>query len=652
MTFSLRWRIWLTLAPLLLLLALLGAAGLVLLQRLGSASEAILRENYDSVVAMVGLNEALERIDSSFQFAISGQPDAREAYDANWPAFNHNLDIERNNITLPGEQELADRLAALRDRYRAEGDAFYADPEGLVGGAALADSAARPRRRLAYFGTPWQSGLLARFKQIKEVSGEVRLLNQRNMEEASRDARALADASRLWLGGALVAAALLAGGLAGWTARAILRPVRAVTEAALAVGAGDLDRHVPVVAHDELGQLAEAFNRMAARLKDYRASNAARLVRAQQASQATIDSFPDPVLLVDTEGRVEMANPAARRLLGVAPAEDGRPAPAWQPPEALRQPLAEALQKQEPFRAESLDQAVGFRLDGEERVYLPRLLPVRDPHGGTLGAAVVLNDVTRFRVLDQLKGDLVATVSHELKTPLTGIRLAVHLLLEEAVGPLTPKQTELLLDARENAERLLNMIEHLLALARLQRAERAVELRPEDPAELLQRAAEAARPRAEDRHLELAVDAGEGLPPVAADAGRLGQALNNLLDNALAHTPPGGKVTLSASDLGDGRVQLTVADTGEGIPAEYLPHVFERFFRVPGRDGRPGTGLGLAIVKEVVAAHGGAIEVESRPGEGTAFRLTLPAWRGEGEGRQADKETRRQGDENGPGAGG
>jgi signal transduction histidine kinase len=607
MTLSLRQRIWLTLAPLLVLIGVLGAAGLVLLNRLGNAGSAILRENYDSVVAMVGLNEALERIDSSFQFALAGRTDARDDFDANWPAFDDNLAVENRNITLPGEAELAAELSRLRDLYRAEGEAFY--------------RAAPNDRHALYFG---KAGLLARFHEIKTVSGDIRAMNQRNMEEASQAAKDTARASRVWFAGGLLVAGLAAALAAGWMARTILRPIRAVTRSATAIGAGNLNQQVPVVSHDELGQLAEAFNGMAGRLRDYRESHSARLVRARQTSQAAIDAFPDPVVAVDPEGRVEMANPAARLILGVVSGEGQLP--PWQPPDALRGPLADALQRQQPFVTQAFDQTIGFRLEGEERSFLPQVLPIRDPYGGTLGAVVVLNDVTRFRLLDRVKSDLVATVSHELKTPLTSVRLAVHLLLEEAVGPLTPKQTELLLDARENAERLLNRIEHLLALARLERPEGALDLRPEDPADLLRRAADSARPRAEDKHVELAVEPGEGLPSVAADAVRLDHALTNLVDNALTYTTTGGRVTLSASAEGEGRVHLTVADTGIGIPPEYLPHVFDKFFRVPGRGDGRGTGLGLAIVKEIVTAHRGEITCESRPGEGTVFTITLPVW--------------------------
>src|SRR5262249_35498123 len=202
------------------------------------------------------------------------------------------------------------------------------------------------------------------------------------------------------------------------------------------------------------------------------------------------------------------ANPAARRLLGVVPKQADKPAgPPWQPPDALRAPLAEALQKQRPYLAEGFNQAIAVRCDDKDGLFLPRILPIRDPFANTLGAAVLLQDVTRFQLLDQVKSNLVATVSHELKTPLTSLRLAVHLLLEETVGSLTPKQTELLLDARDNAERLLATINNLLDLTHLEGNQEWLDPKPHSPAGLLQAAAEAIRPRAEDKGVQLNVQA-------------------------------------------------------------------------------------------------------------------------------------------------
>lgn len=626
MALTLRRRIFLTLIPLLLLLALIGCAGIVLLLRLGNSVDAILHENYDSVIAMEGLNEALERIDSSYQFALSGRREqARQQYRDNWAPrgpYLDNLNIERNNITLPGERELYEELARLSDRYKKQGDAFYAIPSG------------DPRAQAAYYGP---SALLDLFKQIKDVSGAILHLNQENMEHASRDARRLARISSIGFAVALAAAFVLAGFAAWQTVRTILRPIQAITRAALGISAGNLHQIVPYHSSDELGQLAEAFNTMTRHLRDVRQSQSARLLRVQQTTQATVDSFPDPVIVIDSEGYVEIANPAARRLLGVLPKQHGQPTSGrWQPPEPLRQPLADALQAQRDYSPDGFDRVILLGSNGRERAVLPRILTIRDPYGNTLGAAVVLRDVTRLRLLDQVKSNLVATASHELKTPLTSIRLAVHLLLEESVGPLTSKQTELLLDARENSERLLAMINNLLDLARLEQGSRQLDLKSEQPESLLRTAADAVRPRAEDQAVDLVLDMPQGLPKVAVDASRLGSALGNLLDNALTYTDRGGRITLGARSNGDS-VTLSVGDTGVGIPPECLPHVFEKFFRVPGQSKGVGTGLGLAIVQEIVAAHGGTITCESAPGKGTVFRMTLPVANHQlGEGRTAN----------------
>ncbi len=607
---SLRSRIFLTLAPLLALMLVLGGAGIAFLYHVSGGIDRILRENYESVLAMERLNEALERIDSSFQFALVGREDkAHRQYLENWKPYQDALEVERNNITLPGEQELFDELARLSEQYHRRGDAFYAQ--------AMTSA----ERRQAYFGT---DGLFTRFQSIKKVSGEILHINQENMKAASLDARRAAQESLGWLGGGLAAATLLAGFLTWRMLQTIIRPLRTMTQSALAIGQGNLDQVVPVLARDELGELADAFNKMARQLRHYRQTDYARLLRAQRTSQATVDSFPDPVLVVDSEGRTEMANPAATRLLGVVGRKgDSAPGSPWLPPPALGEPLAEALRNQRSFLPQGFERVIPLQVNGQDQFFLPRILPIQDPYGNTLGAAVLLQDVTRFRLLDELKSDLVATVSHELKTPLTSIRLALHLLLEEAVGPLLPKQTELLLDARDNAERLLARVNSLLNLAKLEQKSEHLELAAESPADLLRAAAERARPRAQDKQLDLVVEADDAVPAVHADAQRLGYALDNLLDNAITYTESGGRITLRAA-AADSQVALTVSDTGVGIPAESLPRVFEKFFRVPGQSRGGGTGLGLAIVREIVTAQGGAVSCESRPGEGTTFRLTLP----------------------------
>ena len=599
--------------PLFALLVALGGIGTVLIYHLGDRIDKILRENYDSVIYMRDLNEALEGIDASFQFALAGQEkESSRQYAANWGLFDAALSKERGNITVPGEPELVQKLTALGAAYRRQGDDFF--------------QRAGQNRGHLYHGQEGSPGLSDRFHEIRTVADKVLRINQDHMEEVNRESRRTAHSSLLWYVGGLSGGIALALFLVASTIHTVLYPIRAVTESATAIGAGDLDQLVPVASEDELGQLASAFNSMARQLRDYRRSQKAQLTRAQKTSQATINSFPDPVLVVDTQQHVELANPMARRIFGVVPLEaDGGTAPVWQPPDQLRQPLAEVLQNRREYLPEGFDKTVVIQMGDEDHFFLPRILPIRDSDGVTIGAAVLLEDITRFRLLDEVKSNLVATVSHELKTPLTSIRLVLHLLLEESLGPLAPKQLELLVDARDNAERLLVMINNLLDLARLEQGSSQLRLRPEKPRLLLQSAADAFRPQAEDRGIELGVDASDELPPVAVDVEQFQHALRNLLDNALAHTPQGGRITLAAHAV-DERIVFSVTDTGCGIPAQYLPMIFERYFRVPGDASPGGSGLGLAIVREIVTAHGGTVECESRPGETTVFRLALPVW--------------------------
>jgi PAS domain S-box-containing protein len=617
MSISLRTRLTLTQAPILVVLVSISIAGAVLLYRLGGLTEKILRENYDSVIYMVDLNEALERIDSSFQLALAGEESkARQQFDDGWKVYNENLQREQRNITELGEADLVSRLTQLSEKYRQDGEAFYKTP------------AKEAERRHAYFGA--EVGLHQGFEAIRGVSNQVRQLNQGSMEAANRQAGSSARKSLTTLGLVLAAGIAVSLGLVWRTVRAILVPVREITQSATAIGQGNLDQVVPVTTRDELGQLASAFNSMARQLRDYRETSFSRLLRAQRTSQATIDAFPDPVMVVDPQRHVEMANPAARRLFGVVPAAGAESsAPAWEPPPPLREPLNAAIMSQQSYLPEGFENAIVIRSDGCERFLLPHVLPINDPYGNTLGAAILLHDITRFRLLDQVKTDLVATVSHELKTPLTGLRLALHLLLEESLGALTPKQTELLVDARENAEVLLARINRLLDMTRLSSGGQQLDLTPQAPATILQSVVQANAPRAKDKEIALAVDAAADLPEVGIDADRFGHALNNLVDNALNYTERGGKVILAARAGADG-VTFVVSDSGKGIPAQHLPHIFERFYRIPGMSKEGGTGLGLAIAREIVIAHGGEITCESPPGGGAIFTILLPLWHGPG----------------------
>jgi two-component system, NtrC family, sensor histidine kinase KinB len=603
---TLRTKMLIGVMPLLALMLGLGFWAITLFSRLGNNIDVILRENYRSVIAAQGMKESLERMDSSLWFAIGGKEDrAKNQYRENRKTFADKLKVEQNNVTLPGEQQMADDLTNLHARYVAQADKFFAIPPE-----------AKDARTSFYF-----EQMLPLFDAIKSRADDVLEINQQNMMDQNDRARETAVSSTRWMLFALLGSAAVASLIAVAASRAILDPIRAVTRAARGMSKGDLDQVVPSTTRDELGELAEAFNEMARTIRNFREAGTARLLRAQQTAQATIDSFPDPVVVVDPTGSVERANPAARRVLGVTTSDNPIP---WTPPIQLREPLAGVLSGKIDRRLIGLEHAIACRDDGQERFFLPHVLAIRDESQGLLGAAVVLNDVTRFRLLDQLKSDMVSTVSHELKTPLTGVQMSVHLLLEEVVGPLNSKQIELLLVARKDSDRLLTMINDLLDLTRIEQGRVRLDRQPAAPADLIGEAVERFESKAKDGGVDLKGSVAFGLPPVTVDRERIAHVFDNLIGNALAYTPRNGSVVLSAGANRDGVITFEVKDTGTGIAPAHLSRIFEKFYRVPGSKSSGGAGLGLTIAREIVEAHGGQIAAESEPGKGTTFTFTLP----------------------------
>src|SRR6185369_14253134 len=233
----------------------------------------------------------------------------------------------------------------------------------------------------------------------------------------------------------------------------------------------------------------------------------------------------------------------------------------------------------------------------------------------------LLEDITHLREIDRLKSEFIATASHELRTPLTSVQMGVHLLLERAVGELNDKQIEVLSACREDCERLDKLMRDLLDLSRIEAGENQPQLRALNLRELIAKEVEELRPQVEAKGLILQVDLAPDLPAVVADPAQIARVITNLVVNAIRYTKQ-GEIRINAARRGR-YVAVSVADTGIGIPTEYLPHIFEKFVQVPGAP-TGGAGLGLAISRLIVEGHGGQISAQSEPEKGSTFTFTLP----------------------------
>jgi two-component system, NtrC family, sensor histidine kinase KinB len=593
-------RILLWLCPILILFVGVGLYAVLLFDRLGGSIDVILRENYQSVLAGQQMKESAERIDSGLSFGLAGEERrGRDLFNENIPLFQKSLHDELNNITVPGEGEIAQKIREGESRYQAMAKTFWdtSDPEA---------------RRKMYF-----SELLPLFTENKNNAQEIIRLNQENMVQADRHARSLsADSTHamiLLVGFGVVLAVSLGYGLQ----RAILRPIQTLTAVSKELGEGKLDQVVPVESRDELGQLADAFNKLAARLRAYRQTTTDQLSQARHMTEITFSAFPDSILALSLDGKINFANPAAGKLLQKLNGDYGLPP-------AIQEEVGKVLKGAPDSVPTSFEKAVAVRIDDHEAFLLPRVIGMRDESGNMFGAALVLQDVTRFRLMDEVKTNLVSTVSHELKTPLTSIRMGLHLLLEERIGPLNPKQLELLVAAREDSERLLRMINDLLDLARLESGHTRQRLEVVSPAALIEDALPDLHSLAEAHDARLVADIAPDLPEVTIDSRQIHHVFSNFVSNAARFSKAGDKIVLSAKQVGK-TVRFSVQDHGPGISREFQSRVFERFFRIPGTEESNGVGLGLAIAKEIVSSHGGSIGLHSTPGEGSEFYFDLPA---------------------------
>ena len=595
-------RILLWFCPILILFLGVGLYAVWLFNRLGRSIDVILKENYQSVLAGQQMKESAERMDSGLSFALAGEERrGRDLFNENDPIFQENLQKELHNITIPGEGELANKIREAEARYQTLAQTFWDTSEAEV-------------RRKMYF-----SQLLPLFTEIKNNAQEVIRINQENMVQADHHARALSADSTRAMVILLVFGVALALSLGYGLQRTILRPIQTLTAVSKELGEGKLDQVVPVESHDELGQLADAFNKLAARLRVYRQTTTDQLSQARHMTEITFSAFPDSILALSMDGKINFANPAAGKLLQKINGDSGLPM-------AIQEEVGKILKGAPDSVPTSFEKAIAVRIDDHEAFLLPRIIGMRDESGNMFGAALVLQDVTRFRLMDEVKTNLVSTVSHELKTPLTSIRMGLHLLLEERIGSLNPKQLELLVAAREDSERLLRMINDLLDLARLESGQTRQRLEMVSPGVLIEEALPDLRSLAEAHDSRLVADVAPDLPEVAVDSRQIGHVFSNFVSNAARFSKAGEEIVLSVKPVGNS-VRFSVLDHGPGIAKEFQAHVFERFFRIPGTEESNGVGLGLAIAKEIVVSHSGSIGLRSTPGEGSEFYFDLPVAR-------------------------
>lgn len=442
---------------------------------------------------------------------------------------------------------------------------------------------------------------------------------------------------KLWFASFLIL--LIAGGAALWFSRGFARRIEQLREFSRRVAEGDF-RPIPRDGSgDALEALGLSLNRTASRLD----RTIHTLTEERNRSSAILGSMVEGVAVVNAAERLVFANPGFAEILG------------------LDVPPASGSALVEVVRETGLIEAVRKVLSGEPRVQSEIVTGTLRQHffaatvaavhaAETAGAVVVLHDITELRKLERVRRDFVANVSHELRTPLTAIQGFAETLLAGALDD-PRNRTRFLEIILEHSRRLARLTEDLLMLSKMDAERLELEIARINVAQLIESCMETSQHRAAEKDLRITQNVPKQLPDIAGDRRRLAEVLQNLLDNAIQYTLPGGQILLSA-ETADSEVILTVSDTGIGIPQADQPRIFERFYRVDVARSRElgGTGLGLSIAKHLVEIHGGRIWVESAVGQGSQFHFSVPIFESGRARLISSGETNERDGETGPGA--
>ncbi|HOY97138.1 MAG TPA: ATP-binding protein [Catalimonadaceae bacterium] len=570
---KIKFKLNLVLGLLFGLTLLLSAVCLVYVSILKSDTEKILADNYISLEYGKKMLLALEE----------NTPESLKELEAN-------LRLQEKNITEPLEGEATKALRQEVDTYKNE---------GLI--------------------KEKQDGIRKEIYQILEVNMDA---IRRKGEEASLSARS----AYLWIGMTGTCCILIAFTLLLNLPSNIGNPISDLTRSIREIAAGNYSERVH---HDDLaefGELAASFNTMAERLEEYKQSNVAKLMMEKKRIETLINNMHDPVLGLDEQGRFLFLNNEALRITALKPENVlGKTFPEV----ALHNDLIRTLvQDLTTGGSEKESRPIHIFADGKESYFTKEIIPIlvtpaAEEQPRLVGNVILLQNITRFKELDVAKTHFIATISHELKTPIASMKMSLQLLENEKIGHINPEQKQLIHSVHEDAERLLKITSELLNLSQVETGNIQLTIQPSDPSEILQYAIQANRAQAEQKGIKLEVQMENPVPAVQADSEKTAWILTNLISNAIRYSFENSTVLLKVWQE-NGQVLFSVKDNGPGIEPSYHNRIFDRYFRVPGSQ-KEGSGLGLAISKEFIEAQGGTIRVDSSPGNGSTFTLSLKA---------------------------
>jgi len=544
------------------LLIVVGTVSFFYFNRLSEDSKEIVKDNYETLNYSRDMLKELDAFNSN---------DSTAAFNA----FEINLQLQEKNITEPGEEELT---VSLRKNFN------------------------ELRQKVRVDALP----ALIRQDIIGIMQANLKAIDKKNQAVLTSAQRAKT----------IITFCLTVCLLLGFTflfnfPSLVASPIASLTEGIKAIANKNYGERIHLNRKDEFGDLANAFNTMAERLDEYEHSNLSKIMFEKQRAETVINSLKDASIGIDNKGIVLFANQQALHLLNLKETE------------IISLSQEEVKKRNDLFQFLINEQnSIPFKIvvEGKENYFTKEIIELTHDKQKA-GHVIVLKNITPFKELDVAKTNFIATISHELKTPLASSDFSLKLLEDERVGTLTSEQKELVQSLKDDNKRLLRILSELLDMSQVESGKIQLTLQAVQSWGLIDKALASVLNAAKQKNISIQKKVAEDIPAVKADADKTTWVLNNLLTNAIRYSADNTEIIIGVQRQGN-NVQFTVQDFGKGIDPQYKDKIFDRYFKIPGT--KEGTGLGLAICKEFIEAQGGTINVDSDFGKGSRFSFTLP----------------------------
>lgn len=592
---------------LVLMIGILGITSVFSFYVLSKSIDGLMTDNYDSIRCVSNMLNALEGQNISIVNSIHDNKDSLSNYYENSNLFYKWFHEESKNITETGEKEYIDKIEKEYLSYMEMFSLLQNDKH--TNGETSAEE---------YY----KINLLPQYNKIKIELKAVASLNEKAMF-SSKDKVTKNTLTTMYMILLLFSIAIIGGlNASRFYINKFLKPIYLLEETLKSVKEGDLNQVAPVVYDDEIGHLAGEFNNMTKRLAEYENSTKGKLLAEKNKSIAIVKSISDPLIVLDENYKIVLLNNACEGVFNIKEAE------------VLNKHFWEAIREVEIYdfivntansSNEGYREKMVFLQNNEKDYYFNIFINiVEDFNNNTNGLVVLFQNITQLKLLEKVKTDFMATISHELKTPLTSITMGVSLLEDENVGELNDRQKRVIESIKDGGEKLSMLINNLLQLSKI-KSDKAVfnfELCSID--NIIENCIKSFNNQVLENDINLHYEKNQVIPMISIDSEKITWVINNLVSNALKHTTLGDEILLTAEVRGQD-IFICVKDTGSGIPPEHLGKIFERFVQLNEFDSETeGIGLGLSIAKDIVEAHNGRIWCESKPNQGSSFIFTLP----------------------------